>query len=561
MGKGLLFSHTYRYIDRYRKILSILAKYGFYDFLSKVNAYKYLPTKDKPQKRVEKRLYALSRWERLRLALEELGPTFIKFGQIMSNRPDLLPEKLVDQLEKLQDEVPPFDGKIARKIVEKDLQNPIGELFRSFDEKPFASASIAQVHKAVLFNGEEVVLKIQRPKIKETISIDIDIMHDLAVLVEKYLPVAEIVDPVGLVDLFERLIQKELNFNTEAAHIEKFYHNFQGNPHIKVPKLYKEFSTAQIITMEYVEGIKISKTEELVKAGLDLKMIAKRGFNLYLEQVFEHGFFHADPHPGNLIVQKRNVLCFLDFGMMGYIMPQDLDMLNSIIIGIEERDIHRIVKTIEMITGNRKIENFRELEYELNAMLNEYYHFSLEEISVQELLSQFTGIVLKHKLKFPSDFFLLLKSMVIIEGVGRKLDPGFNALKHLKPFVVKLEMKRLNPLNSMKRVMHSALDFGNLLRELPYDVKDVIDSLKDGKVNVDLERKGIQPIIKTFDKVSNRISFAIVLAALIIGSSLIVLSGVSPTWNGIPLIGMGGFIIAALMALWLLISIFRHGKI
>ena len=556
------FAHPFSYINRYRKIASVLVKYGFGDLLSSIHASRYLPFIG--QKRKAKRegkkeeVHKLTRYERMRMVMEELGPTFIKFGQIMSNRPDLLPTDLIVELEKLQDEVPPFEAEKAKEIIENELNSSTDDLFQQFDPEPFSSASVAQVHFGQLVTGEDVVIKVQRPNIKNLAMTDIRIMRDIAVLVERHVPSLAVFDPVGQVDTFEKTMKKELNFNLEASYIERFKSQFKDEAYLKVPLCYKQFTTEKVITLEYIDGIKISQVKELTEKGYDLKLLAKRGFNYYLKQVFENGFFHADPHPGNLLALEGNKICFIDFGMMGFITNEDRESLVSMLIGIGRQDTKMIIRTLENLSGKDDLHEQRALEYEVNEFINEYAYQSLEDADIQDIIERVRRIIVNYEIRIHPDLFLLMKALVIIEGVGYKLDPDFNPFEQMKPHVSRLQRKRMNPFNVLNKFYISAAEAGNFLRDLPYDLKDLLRQAKEGKINVDIEHKGIEPLLATLDKVSNRIAFAIVVASLIVGSSLLVHSDIPPIYKGIPVIGIVGFFIAGFMAVWLLISIIRH---
>lgn len=556
-----LISRTYRHINRYREIITVLVKHGFGDLVTNTNLEKYIDFGKKiiSGKTIPK-IATFSRWKRIRMALEELGPTFIKFGQIMSNRPDLLPQELIIELEKLQDLVPPFAEKAARQLIEEELGKPISDLFKEFQSTPIASASIAQVHKAMLNTEEKVVIKVQRPKIEQVIEVDLEIMLHLATLMEKHIKGMDILNPVGIVKEFERSIRKEIDFKIEAAHIERFGRNFQDDMNIYVPKVYRNYTTKKILTMEFIDGIKVSNIEAVLKSGNDPKIIASRGADLVLKQIFEHGFFHADPHPGNILVLNNNIICFLDFGMMGALSPKHREYLGSIIIGVVNRDAKRITKTLILFSTNNRIENIERLEYQVSELIEQYSYLPLKDINVGELLNKGIKLILTHKIEIPPDLYLLSKALITIESVGRNLDPDFDMVKHTEPFAKKLLKERLSPRKLVKDLYLSATEFTLLLQDFPSEIREIIKQIKLGQFKIEFEHKGLEPMLKKHDQISNRISFAIVLASLIIGSSLIVLSGIPPKWSGIPIIGIVGFLGAGVMGFWLLISILRHGK-
>lgn len=553
--------YTYKHLKRYRDIVIVLVKHGFGDFITSINLPRHVDLSRRLLRRQPGvKIGTYSRWERVRLALEELGPTFVKAGQIMSNRPDMLPQKLIVELEKLQDLVPPFKTSEARHLIEEELGTTIPSIFGDFTDIPIASASIAQVHKAVLLSGEEVVVKVQRPGITKVIEIDVEIMLHMASLMEEHLHGMDIINPVGIIREFERSIRKEIDFTVEAMHISRFSRHFQEDPTIYVPKVYRELTTRKILTMEFVNGIKISNVNALVEAGNDPKTIASRGADLVLKQIFENGFFHADPHAGNIMVLDNNIICFLDFGMMGRLLSRQRECLDSIVIGIANRDAKRIVRAALQLSGNSHIENADRLEYELADLIDKYYDLPLKDINMGELLTGLFELFITYKVKFPPDMYLLVKALITIEGVGRGIDPTFDIMSRIKPFAKKLLRDRMSPRRLAKDVYLSASEFALLARDLPTEIREIMEQIKLGEIKIEFEHMGLEPVLQKSDQVSNRIALAIVLAALTVGSALIVLSKTPPMWKGIPLIGIIGFIGAGVMGFWLLISILRHGR-
>ncbi|MCL0088140.1 AarF/UbiB family protein, partial [Dehalococcoidia bacterium] len=295
-------------------------------------------------------------------------------------------------------------------------------------------------------------------------------------------------------------------------------------------------------------------------AGLDPKLLASRGADLVLKQVFEHGFFHADPHPGNLMALPGNVVCFLDYGMMGGISMKDRGYLSGILTGVVNQDAARITKTLLQLSATPHLKDADKLEYEIQALLEQYSYRSLKSMNVGLILSQLISLIISYRLKVPSHFYLLTKALITIEGTGRMLDPDFDMVTHAKPFAKKLLKERMNPLKLTKDLYLSAIDLSVLLRDLPSEVREILTQLKGGKIRIEFEHKGLEPIQETHNQISNRIAFAIVLAALLMSSALIVLAGIPPQWNGVPMIGIVGFLGAGIMGFWLLISILRHGK-
>ena len=557
-----LIGRTYRHINRYSEIVTVLFKHGFGDLITNFQIEKYFDFGKKfISKKKNEKTTSLSRWKRIRMVLEELGPTFIKLGQIMSNRPDILPERLLIELEKLQDSVPPMPDEEAKKMIEQELGKPVLEIFKNFDSNPIASASISQVYQAELFSGEKVAVKVQRSGIQKIIETDLEIMFHLSLLMEKHITEMQILNPVEIVKEFERSIRKEIDFNIEASHIGRFGRNFQTDLSIYVPKVYKNYSTKKIITMEFIDGIKVSDVKALRKAGNDPIFIAGQGCDLFLNQIFEYGFFHGDPHPGNILILKDNIICFLDFGMMGTLLPKHQDYFGNIIVGIVNKDSKKITDVLLRLTETYDLENRDQLEYRVSELLNQYAYISLEEMKIGEFLNKFFRILIDFKLKLPSNFYLLSKALLSIEGIGTKLSPDFNMVAHIEPFAKKIIKKQLHPFKLTKELYSSLAEFQLLLKDFPFEIRKIIRQIKTGKLKIEFEHKGLDPMLIKHDQISNRIAFSIVLAALIIGSSLIVLSKIPPLWNEVPIIGIVGFVGAGIMGFGLLISILKHGKI
>ena len=556
-----MISRTYRHIQRYRQILTVLFKYGFGDLIDtlKIEQYLEIGLQMISRKRREK-IETLSRAERVRMALEELGPTFIKMGQILSTRPDLLPVEFIRQLSRLQDDVPPFAFNQVRDTIEKELGAPLDGIFKEFDETPLASASIGQVHRAMLVSGEEVIVKVQRPDMKKIIEVDLEIMLHLAILMEKHLKAMEIHRPTLVVEEFARTLEMELDYTQEAAHAERFAAQFLGERTLYVPKVYRDATSRRILTMEYIDGIKASELDKLEKGGLDRREIARRGFDLILKQIFIHGFFHADPHPGNVFILPNNIICFLDFGMMGRIGRQAREDFADLIMGIVRRDESKAARALMALTTPDEKTDLSALERDVAQFIDKYFYRPLKDFEMGKLLQNLVEMTTTHRLQIPPDLFLMLKALTTEEGLGRTLDPDFDAIKQAAPFIRRVQMDRLRPKRVAGDIFDSGAEFLHLLREIPAEVREILTQARQGRIKMEFEHRGLEPMLSTHDRISNRIAFAIILAALIIGSSLIVLSGVPPKWHEIPVIGLAGFVIAAVMGFWLLISILRRGR-
>ncbi|MFW6254162.1 MAG: ABC1 kinase family protein [Chitinivibrionales bacterium] len=551
---------SYRHIGRYGEIISVLFKYGFDDLLSTLKVERYTRIGSRLISRRRKRVAReLSRWQRVTLAMEDLGPTFIKLGQFMSNRPDVVPAGLLVELERFQDKVAPFESRRSVEIIEKDLGRRMETVFASFEHDPFASASIAQVHRAILRTGEEVAVKIKRPRIDETFNIDIEIMYYIAHLLHRHLEEARGLDLMRVVGEFERAVRKEIDFQMEATQMERFANNFKNDPRLHVPYIYRSYSSRRVLTIEFIKGMKVSNVDELEKAGLDSRRIASEGADIVLKQIFDHGFYHADPHPGNIIIRPDGVICFIDFGMMGVVSPSLREHLGLIMFGIVNDDPKRIVKTLLQLSRG-PAEDAELLEYEITELIEEYSFLSLKDYNIGDMLRRLLNIIRSHQLVMIPGVYLLIKALITIEGVGRRLDPDFNMINHVEPFARRMMKERFSPRSLGFDFYMALMDISSLVKDLPTDMRDIIRTVKSGKMHIEFEHKGLEPMLTKLDQLTTRLVFAIVLAALVVGSSLVILSNVPPIVNGIPLIGIIGFVGAGLIGFWLLYVILRHGK-
>jgi ubiquinone biosynthesis protein len=549
-------ARSYHNIIRYKQIIAVLIKHGFHEFVDTsrlIQAFKLkkFQFKKKPQQKYH------TRWRRIRLVLEELGPTFIKLGQFLSNRPDLIPNELCTELEKLLDDVPPFEGQTALAILEYSLGVKKDDIFKKFAIEPFSSASISQVHKAYLKDGTKVAVKIQRPAIRTKIDSDIAIMLHIAGSISKHVQGAEILNPISIVEEFRDGLYNELDFENEALNIEKFTKLFSENKNLSVPKVYKDYSSKTILTMEYMEGIKFS---EYAKHDFDHDLITDRLADLVLSQIFEYGYFHADPHSGNLIIQEDNRICFIDFGLMGILPPKHKGALCDIIIGLVNHDPDRITKAMLHLSLNKEVESRNTLEYQVFKLIEHYAYLPFEDINIGHFLRDLLKLLVNNKLILPSDIFLLLKTLISLEGTIRKIKPKFDMISHVEPFVKKMMYNNASPGKIMKDIYASGLDYAHLLCELPSEIRELLDQIKNKTFKLQFEHKGLEPMLKKTDQISNRLSFAVVTASMVIGSSLLLKTKVPPTIYGVSGVGILVFIFSVLLGGVLLISIIRHGR-
>jgi len=557
-----VIGRTYRHLNRYRQILTILIKYGFGDLVDILKVEQYLEVGLRIISRKRRhQVDRLTRAERVRMALEELGPTFVKLGQILSTRPDLIPFEFVDELSKLQDEVPPFPYADVEQIIRSELGAGPEDIFDYFEKTPLAAASIGQVHRARLKDAEEVVVKVQRPGIRKIIEVDLEIMLHLATLMERHLEEFQITRPTRIVKEFARSIEKEIDYTIEASHIERFAGQFMDEETVYVPKVFRDTTTERVLTMEYIDGIKASEIERIEAEGLDRKLITARGADLILKQIFDYGFFHADPHPGNIFVLPGNVICYLDFGIMGSIDRQSkenfVNLVHSVVVRDEFEATHALLKLMEY----DEEPDTRLLSRDLADLMGEHLYQPLKQLRMEKLLHQILDLISTHCLRMPPDLFLMMKALATVEGVGLSLDPNFQMVEHAAPFIRRVRMEQFHPKRVAQDIKKSGSELVRLMQEIPGELRGLLKQMKRGKVKIEFEHRGLEPMLTTHDKISNRIAFSIIIGALIIGSALIVLSKTPPFMFGISIIGIVGFVVAGLMGMWLLIAILRRGKL
>lgn len=547
---------------RYEKVMAVLIKYGFEDIVSHPPFDRIIPQSGKVvPSRNGKKVTEYTRYERIRMVCEELGTTYIKFAQIASNRPDLLPEELVDELSKLQDQAPKIPTKEVKKLVKERLPRPVKELLEYFDEKPLATASMAQVHRARLLGGKEVILKIQRPNIRANIFADISIMKSLVAAIEKRLPKYKVYNLGELIKMFEKSISEELDFTLEARNQVEFARMFANNEAVFVPKIYKELCSEKIICMEYVDGYKVTDLENLKKLDISGKYLAETGINLYFDQVFNHGFFHADPHPGNIFVLPDKRIVFLDFGMMGTIIESDKIQFSNILLALYEQDVQGLKKAVLKYAGDLDEDKKRELEYDIIHIIRNYSNVSIENIDGNEVMKGLNAMFFDYKIRLPANLLLLIKALVVIEGVGLKLYPEYNIIQNIGPFVSKLLRKKYNVKSLRKDIMHGIDEVNYFVKEMPEDIREVIQKIKNGKIHVEFEHKGLEETNANLDVIANRLSFTMLIVALIIASSIIILADISPKFYDIPILAIVGLGIAGFLGIRLFYAILKHGKI
>ncbi|HER63468.1 MAG TPA: AarF/ABC1/UbiB kinase family protein, partial [Desulfobacteraceae bacterium] len=479
---------TYRHINRYHRILRVLFKYGFEDLVEMLHIDQYLESglqmiNRKPREQIEK----LSRPERLRLAFEELGPTFIKLGQLLSTRPDFIPPAYLDELAKLQDDVPPFSFAEVEEIFLDETGRKPSELFYRIEEEPVAAASIGQVHRATLKDGQDVVVKVQRPDIEQLIAVDLEILAHLASLMEIYVEEMQGHRPTSVVEEFARTISNEIDYTVEISHIQRFARQFEDNETIYVPRVFRELSSERILTMENIKGIKASRVDTLRQQGVDLSLVAERGTNLIMEQIFVHGFFHADPHPGNIFILPDNVICFIDFGMMGRLNRQNREDFTDLLLNIIARNESKVTDGVLKLTNHYAEVDKEALSRDLSAMLDRYLYLPLKELEAGRIFQNLMELVSQHKIYFKPNLYLMMKSLSTAEAVGQMLDPELELIRLAEPFMRKVKSDRMRPGRIADETGETTSQYLKLIRELPDELRSILGQIRKGQMKIEFE--------------------------------------------------------------------------
>ncbi len=540
-----------RDLPRYRQILSTLIRYGYQDIVSALHLEGLVRPFEKAALG-EENVPPHDRPRRLRMVCEDLGPTFVKLGQLLSTRPDILPETYTDELSYLRDEVRPFPFEEAEAILTEELGRPPLEVFAEIEPVPVASASISQVHRAVSPDGREVAIKIRRPGIEKTVAADLEILKNLAHLAERQLPPIAQYRPVSLAREFERSLKKELDLNIERRTMERCRTQLAREPFAKVPIAYAEFSTSRILTMEFIKGVSVEDLDGLRKLGIDPAEVAIRGARILLSQIFSHGFFHADPHPGNLRVLPGGVIAPLDYGMFGYLDLATRERIADLLMGLMAQDTDRVLRALEDLDIRGEPVDQRGLRRDVGELVSTYSELSLDNIDLSRLLGELIELIRSHHLRIPADLMLLIRALITIESVGRNLDPHFDIAAQIEPFVRELALRRYHPYRVLSRSVRVAEDFQRIAMLLPDVLGHSLESIKRGELTVKFDLQHFEQLVDQLTRASNLLAAGIVIAGLIIGSSFIVQAG-----GGMVPLGFGGFAIASILGAWLLWSMFH----
>jgi ubiquinone biosynthesis protein len=563
---GALKFHLRGTFDRlrcYRHIMAVLAKYGFGEMSGALHSHLSIRLGEKtspPQ--VKPAVATGSRPKRVRLALEELGPTFIKLGQLLSTRPDLVPPDYITELEKLQDRVPPEPADKIMAELQQELGGRIENIFKSFDEKSIAAGSIAQIHRAVTRDGLHVAVKIRRPGIVDTIRSECEILQDLAGVLKNTMFKHENFDLDEMVADFTEAVSKETDLANERRNQLRFLRLFADDPAVHIPKVYEDYCTAGVLTMEYIDGIKPTNKQAIAERGLDCRTLAQRGAQFVLKQMFEFGFFHTDPHPGNFFLLPDNVLAPIDFGQVSRLSVQDRRLFNEIVLSIVDRDASQIVRSLERYDMLADKTDVHKLTADTEQLIDTYNDYRLKDIPFGMIVTQTFDLFRNNYVHPPTQFTLMLKSMMTIESLATSLHPEFRLIEALKPYAQRSSLRDFEPKQMLRNFRRAMQGAGDLASRLPEDINAVLTKFRQGKLQMRVQHEHLENLTKTLDKSSNRISFALIIAALLVASSLLVAQeGMVFGLLSLQTMGILGYIIATIIGIWLIISIIRSRHI
>lgn len=551
------------HLPRYKQIVQVLFKFGFGDVLKLVALQKVLGMESAELQVHDSGLLSKPPAERLRLAVEELGPTFIKFGQVISARRDLVDDEFYEELCKLQSSVPTFPGTVAREIISAELGIVLSEVFSEFDEEPLAGASIAQVHRAVTTGGDVVAVKVQRPDIRPTIEQDLAVVLDLARFLDKHVPSLSSLNPVSVAVEFGITLRKELDFTHEAESARRFAEQFEGDQAIHCPTIFRELSSGKVLTMEFLTGFPANRPDVLTEHDIDPVALSERISILIYQQVFEFGFFHGDPHPGNMTILSDGALGLYDFGMMGSFSLSFRASIARLVAGLADRDHRLVMRSLLEMSEDHVVPDHDKLLRDIVEFCETHLRKSLSEINLGAVINRLLDLLRSHHLQMKGSFYLGVKALSQVEAVGRDLNPELNFIALGEPYASKLITDKYRPAHLMEVMKKLGIESLDFLETFPYEFRDLWDRLRKGRVDIPLQHKidpkGFEPLRKTLDSVVNRLAHAILAAALLICASILILSGLPPKIGGIPLIGLIALVAGGYISVRLMLSIWKHG--
>ena len=535
---------------RFKEIVAVLVKYGLANW---VQEYEPQLIQSLLKRTREDPAAGLSPEVRLRTALTELGTTFIKLGQILSTRSDLISPAMAEELSKLQADVPPDTPEVVRQTIEDELGRPLDELFKDFNPVPLGSASIGQVHQATLHDGSEVVVKVQHAGIEETITNDLDMLKTLAELAERYDPDMQLYQPVSTVADFSKNLYRELDFQRELRNLNQFRQNFIDSDTIHIPQPFADYSSRRVLTMEKLVGYSVAQTARLDENGVDKSVFVERGVTIYLDMIFRDRFFHADPHPGNIWVVEEDKVGLLDCGMTGRIDREMSEELEGMMLAAVDGDADRMTDHVIRISTSPLTVNRNALRRDIDDFLSEYINISMEYMDVSSALNSLTDILRDHKIILPSGISMLIRVLVMLEGTSRLLDRDFNLIELIQPHVRRSAMKKYSPKRLLSQARSNYRDWDQVLKILPRELYEILLRMREGRFDVHIEHRRLEKVVEWLVQ-------GILSGALFLGGSLIISRQIPPLVGGLSIIGLVTAVLGFVLGYRLLVTMHKSGR-
>jgi ubiquinone biosynthesis protein len=547
-----------RSLGRISEIAQVAVRHGFGYFFHRNRLSDLVPGDGRP---ADEELPS-ERGRRLREMLDELGPTFVKFGQLLSMRPDVLPPDIIAELRGLQDDVSPFPYEQVEDVMIAELGQPVERLFRDFDPVPMAAASIGQVHRATLPNGREVAVKVQRPGAPRQIEADLNLMYQGARIAKERVRALDFIDAHALVDEFARSIRQELDYRGEARNAETFRKNFAGHPHVRIPRVYWTYTRSRVLTLEYMEGTQVADIDVLGWTPEQRYRLAEVLTEAWMTMIFRHGFFHGDPHPANVLVFAPDRIGLVDFGLAGRLTDEDVSKATGLFIDVASENIEALPKRLAELGVRYPKDREEEFTAELRELFYRYYGATLAEIDPQQVIREVFAMIYRMNLRLPTRFVLLDKAIATLGSVTTELSPDFNVFEVAKPYARSLLLGRYTPTRLAARARRESMNLARIAGDLPYQVHDILEEFRDGEIEVGFVHKGLDEFMVKLDVVFNRLVIALVVASGLIGSSLIgIFAENGPQLLGLHVLSVIGFTVSGLLGLWLLWGVIRSGRL
>jgi ubiquinone biosynthesis protein len=552
-----------RSLGRLSEIAQVMVRHGFGYFLEAHKLTDLLPGRSAETRLAASLNGASARGQHLRELLDELGPTFVKFGQLLSTRPDVVPPDIVVELRGLQDDVRPFPFEQAERVIEEELGNTLERLFLDFEPAPVAAASIGQVHRATLPNGRRVAVKVQRPGAPRQIEADLGLLYQAARLARERIRALDFVDTRQLVDEFGRSIRKELDYRQEGRNAQNFHRHFAGHPHVHVPKVYWQYTRPRVLTLEWIDGIQLADLDLVATTLEERKEIAYRITEAWMTMIFRHGFFHGDPHPANILLPaEAGTIGLVDFGAVGTLTDDDMSKLTGLFIDAANENIDQLPRRLADLGVRYPKEREGEFLAELRELYYRYYGASLSEVDPIQIIREGFQLIYSMNLHLPARFLLLDRSIATLGSVGAELYPDFNVFEVARPYARDLMLERFAPERVARRARKEAFRYAQVLADAPHQFHDFMEEIRDGQIEVGFVHKGLDDFLDNMQKVFNRLVIALIVTGGLIGSSLIgIFAKAGPHFLGVNIISIIGFVLSGLLGIWLLWGVIRSGRL